>query len=136
MPFAIIKLDCWLLTPTENLQKPIIGQKTKIFRWVFLITQMKCQNTLLQRKKPKLFAMYHCWKNQEIPPKMGIFGNGYFWCFFVIFSATVQRKELRVFLRWNLCIPVLHLGYQTFPYNGFHFLAYIVFFFFNFSDTL
>ena len=78
----------------------------------------------LQRKKPQRSAKSRFGKNQEKLPKMTIFQKWRSFCAFSWFFRKWDLAESWGFLRCNQCIKMLHLSYQTPPYNVFNFSTY------------
>ena len=72
--------------------------KHEIIGFWCLIAQMKRQNTLNSTQKTSTFSDVPLLKRSRKIQKNGNFWkNGHFWEFFLIFSATVKRTELRFF---------------------------------------
>ena len=70
----------------------------KIIRLWCLIAQMKRQDTLIATQKTSTLSDVPLLKKSRKIPQNGHFWkNGHFWEFFLIFSATVHRTELRFF---------------------------------------
>ena len=76
------------------------------FKWTVLIHW-------LQWKKPQLSAKSHFWKNQEKPPKIGLFFQNEHFCQFSWFYKNCTLQGAEFFLRWNQCLKTLHLSYQA-----------------------
>ena len=90
-----------------------------------LIAQMKRFDALITTQKTPVSAKSHFGKNPEKIAQNDHFSNmTIFWRFFLIFKEMGPCRGLGFFLHCNHCIKMLHLSYQTPPYNDFHFLGF------------
>ena len=100
----------------------------KIIEFWCLIAQIKRQNALNAKQKTSTLSHVPLLKKLRKTPKNDFFFKWSLLGVFLDFFSNGTLHRVKVFLRCNQCVLVLHLSYQIPPTNNFHFSAYNSFF--------